>query len=345
MDFKDRPLTFETLINDESFLRYCFNQDKLSVDKWESYVKHNPSKRRLILKTKEEIQLISGQLPESYIEARLEEFKLQFNANHNAPSFNNRIYFNKTIIGLIAACLIFAIGFLLIKPQNTTVQPNFTFKNIQGKVYGPYNAQKTEVNLTDGSKIFVYERSSIIVANDYNRTDRKIVVTGRAYFDVAHQIGKPFKVYSKNLKTTALGTAFFVNDFGETSSSVLLIRGKVNINNSVDTTSNIIHAGKAYILDNVKHKKSIVKFNINAKNEIAFDDLRFKNVETKEVLAKVGLFYGVTFDLAQCDCNLKKITGDYSQQSLSAIISNISFINNLTWESNRTIIRFMEKKK
>jgi ferric-dicitrate binding protein FerR (iron transport regulator) len=62
-------------------------------------------------------------------------------------------------------------------------------------------------------------------------TARVITLTGEGYFDVAHDESKPFRVYSGDVITTVLGTAFNINAYPDQAVTVTVTRGKVAVGN------------------------------------------------------------------------------------------------------------------
>jgi len=84
-------------------------------------------------------------------------------------------------------------------------------------------ADKTVVNetllpqpltLSDGTKIILESKSKLTVEN-FTDAVRQVRLQGKASFDVAHNVRRPFYVYTDNLITKVLGTSFTINTVGE----------------------------------------------------------------------------------------------------------------------------------
>ncbi|PUZ28688.1 hypothetical protein DCC81_04170 [Chitinophaga parva] len=69
-------------------------------------------------------------------------------------------------------------------------------------------ADHRSVHLPDGSLATLYKGSRIRYSSGFGKQDRRIILFGKAYFNVARYAGNPFVVESGNVATTALGTAF-----------------------------------------------------------------------------------------------------------------------------------------
>src|SRR6218665_3382930 len=84
-------------------------------------------------------------------------------------------------------------------------------------------ADKTVVNetllpqpltLSDGTRIILESKSKLTVEN-FTDAVRQVRLQGKASFDVAHNVRRPFYVYTDNLITKVLGTSFTINTVGD----------------------------------------------------------------------------------------------------------------------------------
>jgi ferric-dicitrate binding protein FerR (iron transport regulator) len=91
--------------------------------------------------------------------------------------------------------------------------------------------------LPDGSKVWLNSASSITFPTAFTGNERKVVITGEAYFEVAHlQLSTghkmPFKVEKGNVTIEVLGTHFNVNAYDdEDAIRTTLLEGKVKVVN------------------------------------------------------------------------------------------------------------------
>jgi len=93
--------------------------------------------------------------------------------------------------------------------------------------YQTQTAEKRQLDLADGSSIFMSPETSVAVS--YTKTTREIsLLKGEAFFEVFHNPQKPFIVTSAHTQVTVLGTSFNVNSnrFGVT---VAVQEGKVEV--------------------------------------------------------------------------------------------------------------------
>jgi ferric-dicitrate binding protein FerR (iron transport regulator) len=99
------------------------------------------------------------------------------------------------------------------------------------------NAQTYTMVLADGSKVWLNTGASIRYPVSFTGSERKVEITGEAYFEVAHNASKPFIVHVTDQKGTqmdvqVLGTHFNINAYqDETTIKTTLLEGSVKIVN------------------------------------------------------------------------------------------------------------------
>jgi transmembrane sensor len=85
--------------------------------------------------------------------------------------------------------------------------------------------------LPDGTKVWLNAASSLTFPVAFNGAERKVKVSGEAYFEVAQQASKPFKVeVSDGTEIQVLGTHFNINAYpDESSMNTTLLEGRVKV--------------------------------------------------------------------------------------------------------------------
>lgn len=95
-----------------------------------------------------------------------------------------------------------------------------------------------DMTLSDGSKVWLNAGSSITFPVAFIGNERKVSITGEAYFEVAHNAAKPFYVSKGEITIQVLGTKFNVNAFDdEAELKVTLLEGKVQVTGSGTATN------------------------------------------------------------------------------------------------------------
>ena len=90
--------------------------------------------------------------------------------------------------------------------------------------------------LFDGTEVWLNSGSKFRYPEQFNKNERDVFLEGEAFFKVAKNKHLPFKVKTGMLEVEVLGTSFNVSAYpGESSQSVVLVEGKVQLNNPEGT--------------------------------------------------------------------------------------------------------------
>ena len=127
--------------------------------------------------------------------------------------------FFQTFARIAATVIIVAgIGWLLFEmgaPGRMTVASAADEKNI-------------ELLLADGSKIYLNRDSKLTYPKEFGRNNRKVSLTGEAFFDIAPDASRPFIIDAGKASVRVLGTSFnVITDNGHNEVEVYVSSGKV----------------------------------------------------------------------------------------------------------------------
>ncbi|MEN0055650.1 MAG: FecR domain-containing protein [Mucilaginibacter sp.] len=102
--------------------------------------------------------------------------------------------------------------------------------------------------MADGTKVWLNSNSSITFPTSFFGDIRQVKITGEAYFEVAHNSSKPFRVNAGNQIVEDIGTAFNINSYeDEGVIRTTLIEGSAKV--SVDGESRILTPGRRTIVN------------------------------------------------------------------------------------------------
>jgi transmembrane sensor len=101
---------------------------------------------------------------------------------------------------------------------------------VYNTLYNPRGSKVIDMILTDGSKVWLNAGSSVTYPVAFIANERKVTITGEAYFEVVHDNTKPFYVAKGDLEVQVLGTHFNVNAYDdENDIKVTLLEGSVKV--------------------------------------------------------------------------------------------------------------------
>lgn len=92
------------------------------------------------------------------------------------------------------------------------------------------SGNRTELTLPDGTNVKLNSASQLSYLGNYGIKERRVNLTGEAFFNVTHDIKRPFIVQTGELQVMVLGTSFNVTSYeNQENISIVLLKGKVDV--------------------------------------------------------------------------------------------------------------------
>jgi transmembrane sensor len=92
------------------------------------------------------------------------------------------------------------------------------------------------VRLPDGSQVSLDPGAILFYPLAFTANERNVFLKGDGFFDVTHDPGKPFTVYSDHIITKVLGTSFTIKTNKQGNVEVAVLRGLVKVKENADRT-------------------------------------------------------------------------------------------------------------
>jgi transmembrane sensor len=168
----------------------------------------------------------------------------------------------------------------------------------------PVGSKVINIRLADGTKVWLNAGSSFTYPVAFRGRERRVCISGEAYFEVAHNTAKPFYVTKKNLEVRVLGTQFNVNAYdNEKDIKVTLLEGSVRVATKRKSTGGVapgqltLRPGQQAVNQVSTDGISLVS-NINIEQAVAWKDDRFQFQQTniQEVMRQIARWYNVTIE-------------------------------------------------
>jgi transmembrane sensor len=148
---------------------------------------------------------------------------------------SRRLVTSVIVSGLAASLLIGA--FFLLRPAGRGTDTPLTAPKTLTQVPAAHyfdirnlTEKEKEVRLEDGTVVVLKKSSSIRYDKSFNQQRREVILTGDAFFKVAHNPQKPFLVLANGLVTKVLGTSFRVRaSQADKEVTVAVKSGKVTV--------------------------------------------------------------------------------------------------------------------
>lgn len=174
-----------------------------------------------------------------------------------------------------------------------------TLKNKTSEVL--YNTISTprggqyQLILTDGTKVWLNAASSLRYPSGFVGKDRKVELTGEAYFEVAKNAAMPFKVKLNGMEVEVLGTHFNINSYEDESAiRTTLLEGSIKINKH--GSSSLLKPGQQAQLN----KKGEIKIinDADVEEAIAWKEgkFQFDKADIHAVMRQIARWYDVNVE-------------------------------------------------
>lgn len=172
---------------------------------------------------------------------------------------------------------------------NATIAATPVFNTISTPRGGQY-----QVTLSDGTRVWLNAASSLHFPVAFTGSERTVEVTGEAYFEVAHDKEKPFRVASRGTMVEVLGTHFNINAYAdETAVKTTLLQGKVKVTGTATVDTKHLLPGQQSVLD--KKGRITLRQQVDTEETTAWmhGHFQFKSADLKTVLRQVARWYDV----------------------------------------------------
>lgn len=237
----------------------------------------------------------------------------------------------------------------LAQQGSTTIRTKngqLVYEKTNGEASAPlYNTLTTAAGetyplvLADGSKIWLNASSSIRFPATFAGNERKIALTGEAYFEIAHDAHKPFRIQVKQITVDVLGTHFNINSYAdEATINTTLLEGAVKINS--DKGSMQLAPGEQSQVSANGTLKRVA--GINTDEIVAWKEgyFRFESADLTTVLRQFSHWYDLEI-VYEGKVKPRKFFGMISRSSSLVNVLKMLDANNISYkiEGKKLIVR------
>jgi transmembrane sensor len=226
---------FEELISDSQFTAWAKGEDSSNEEYWNSWEKNHPEHAAEFMEAVRmcknlkfrAVSVANGDV--AYLWTKTSE-----KIKQSQPVSRFRYFLSQATKVAAVLLLPFMVvsGWLLYNQQNLTQKYSNLLENKHEQnltVVAPFCA-RIVVDLPDGSKVWLNSGSEITYPIVFNTSERRVHLTGEAYFKV-NKSTTPFFVSNLGPEIKVYGTEFNVNSYeNEDMVTVALTEGKVSLN-------------------------------------------------------------------------------------------------------------------
>lgn len=220
----------------------------------------------------------------------------------SAPTKSISMWYRSAGIAAAIAMLM-GVWWLIQKPQTTEYQLVASSTLLRD-------------TLTDGSAVVLKPGAGLVVTQQFGQQERRVRLTGDAYFHVSADAEKPFVVEAGEVQVRVVGTQFLVSQDPD-ATTITVTEGKVEMRFAQSVV--MLKAGQS--AQWTRGSAEVVRLGQPDLNAAAFANRQFvfNNMALSQVLEQITEVYGIDCllenqSLAQCP-----LTARFDQQSLEQI--------------------------
>lgn len=227
----------------------------------------------------------------------------------------------------VAAILIIPllIGSLLWMRSVSISQKKTSNEVVFNEVHAAFGT-RSQLRLSDSSLVWLNSGSTLRYPVKFENNQRKVFLSGEAYFEVESDESKPFIVETRTLQIIATGTKFNVQEYyTQPVSEVMLLSGKITVNecnNSSEDNSSISELKPNQFLSFNRETREKHIINEDVLRYVAWKDGRlvFRNDPLEKVLEKLSLMFNVEIDLQGEQLKNYRYHATFQDESLEEIL-------------------------
>jgi transmembrane sensor len=179
-------------------------------------------------------------------------------------------------------------GKVIYTPANkeNTVETAVTYNTLTTK-----KGEQFPLVLADGTQVTLDAASSITFPVSFSGNERKVTITGQAYFKVVHNEQKPFLVNVKGQTIRDIGTEFNINAYDDEGAvQTTLLAGCVKVSKANESLI-LMPGQQSQVADN-SDKITLIK-NINTSTAVAWKNglFQYDNANIQTVMRQFARWY------------------------------------------------------
>lgn len=204
----------------------------------------------------------------------------------------------------------------------------------------PRGSRIAHLLLSDGTKVFLNAGSSLKYPVVFAKTERRVEITGEAFFEVSKDADRKFMVSDGKSMIEVLGTEFNINSYpDEINTNTTLISGAVRISNIQESV--LLNPGQQCV-DN-KQGELEINNNINLDEVTAWKDgfFYFEEASLKTIARQASRWYNVDFVFENKNAETETFHGKFSRNSSLAELLKVLEYSDVKFkiQGNEVIIR------
>jgi len=220
---------------------------------------------------------------------------------------------------------------VLIATNKEQNNQSFTVHTPKNKTYNIILPDLSKININKNSSITCNLSNAVGIPN--------IVLKGEAFFNIAKQSNKIFKIIANNMNVEVIGTEFNISNYSNNNFTQLsLIEGSVKIKNK--SSYSLINPGEQATLFNKRTNLIINKKDFSENISWTISTIRFKNKPLSNISKVIEKWYDVQIKFSNTQLKNIHFTGTLiKNKGLTHFIQTLKYTEGINYTINNKIIK------
>ena len=253
---------------------------------------------------------------------------IHINEYRQKPKVMHKIYRWYATAAAILLIPILILGGIWFSQNNN--QKNLVVESsVKSTLIAPLGS-RINFSLPDGTKGWLNSGSSLDYSLPFT-ANRKVALTGEAWFDVAHDEANPFEITAGNSKVEVMGTKFNLNAYPEEKYvEVVLEEGKVKFTTAKLSSGVVMKPNDRLVYNN----EAIKIEQTDAEKYGAWKEgkLMFRGDPMPEVARRIERWYNVKIELVDKELENYVIRGTFQDDSLEEVLKYLKMTSPIRYK-------------
>ena len=220
---------------------------------------------------------------------------------------------------LAAAVVLAASAVVLVRSIND--RPDRAREVATERTFTSPRGHRTDITLADGTHVLLGPGSVLHVPAGYGEGRRDVSLDGEAYFDVRHDLARPFAAVAGGAVVRDVGTAFTLRSYADDDrAQVVVASGEVAFGDSrvalhPGDLAQRTPAGDIAVLRGV----NVTRYLSWTRGELSFDD-----VPLRSVAADLGRWYDVDIQITDSTLAARHVTIVFPDPDLARVLRSLT---------------------
>jgi transmembrane sensor len=200
--------------------------------------------------------------------------------------------------------------------------------NLINQLIIPYG-KTSRITLSDGTRVNLNAGSRLVYPEIFTGPNREVLLTGEAFFEVTHDVAKPFVVQTADVRIKVLGTRFNLSAYASDNYiEAVLAEGKISMDRNkagIFEKATEISPGQMASFSRVSSEISLRTVEID--DFISWKDgvYKFESTHLNRILKRLERYYNISFQFRDAFLGTLQISGKLElKEELSETLERIA---------------------